>query len=279
LSILSSFSLDLIKTIEDRGKKDVNLFIWAIVLIPVLGAGAAILTYVDNFERSGVSANPEQWGQLGDFFGGVLNPTFAFFSMLALCYTLALQFSQAKKTAQFNATQKFESFLLELIRLHRENLNSVDLWNKTTKKETRGRDCFVVFIRWIGKHYYSSDQNLSKSERLKKAYDRFYEDDQKKVELGHYFRNLYHIFKFIDESTIIDNHEKARYAKLVRAQLSTPELALLFFNGLSPKGANFKKYIEKYSILLDLTSRDLRIKDISQEDMQNEYSSAFQDKD
>lgn len=220
-------------------------------------------------------------GSDGRFFWRYTEPYSSIFSLLALCYTLALQFVQSRKTAQFNAIQNFESFLLELIRLHRDNLNSIDLWNKETKKETRGRDCILVFLRWIAKnHHELTHDDLPSTERLQLAYKKFYEDDQKKVEIGHYFRNLYHIFKFIDESKIIGDADKERYAKLVRAQLSTPELALLFFNGLSSKGTNFKRYIEKYSILLDLTSRDLKIRGISDIEIRKMYEeSAFEDKD
>jgi hypothetical protein len=41
-------------------------------------------------------------------------------------------------------------------------------------------------------------------------------DEQPEV-LGHYFRNLYHIIKFVDESRVTD---KKRYTSIVRAQLN-----------------------------------------------------------
>lgn len=162
--------------------------------------------------------------------------------------------------------------------MHRDNLNGIDLWNGETKKETRGRDCFVVFLKWISKNYKDVEVSVPVMNRLEMAYRKFYDDDQKKVEVGHYFRNLYHVFKFIDESPMFDESSKARYAKVVRAQLSTPELALLFFNGMYEKGKNFKEYIERYTLLLDLTPRDLRIKDVSMDDMLSIYAkSAFED--
>ena len=41
---------------------------------------------------------------------------------------------------------------------------------------------------------------------------------------SHYFRNLYHILKFIDESLLISAGEKDKYSRFVRSQLSQVEL-------------------------------------------------------
>lgn len=50
---------------------------------------------------------------------------------------------------------------------------------------------------------------------------------------SHYFRNLYHILKFIDESTLISEEEKTSYGRFVRSQLSQVELVTLFYNSIS----------------------------------------------
>jgi hypothetical protein len=47
--------------------------------------------------------------------------------------------------------------------------------------------------------------------------------------LSHYFRNLYHIFKFIDEAQVPEK-DKIAYARIVRAQLSDEELVALYYN-------------------------------------------------
>ncbi|WP_180802935.1 putative phage abortive infection protein, partial [Vibrio parahaemolyticus] len=64
-------------------------------------------------------------------------------------------------------------------------------------------------------------------------------------ELGHYFRFLYNIIKFLDES----EHDAELYIKLLRAQLSDQELLILFYNSLTTQGQSFKKYIYKYHLL------------------------------
>lgn len=65
--------------------------------------------------------------------------------------------------------------------------------------------------------------------------------------LGHYFRLLYHIVKFVNFSQLED---KKIYTNIVRAQLSQPELVLIYFNCMSSYGREkFKPLVEKYALL------------------------------
>lgn len=75
--------------------------------------------------------------------------------------------------------------------------------------------------------------------------------------LDHYFRYLYRILKFIDQSDLIDDNLKYRYSSILRAQLSEYELVLIYYNGLSSKGKKLKPLLEKYSILKNLRKEDL----------------------
>lgn len=58
-----------------------------------------VLSYICFFAfRQPLSRNPEEWGQLGDFFGGVLNPGLAFASFIALLYTIRIQSEELRLT-------------------------------------------------------------------------------------------------------------------------------------------------------------------------------------
>lgn len=75
--------------------------------------------------------------------------------------------------------------------------------------------------------------------------------------LDHYFRHLYTILKFINESKdIAEFEDKYKYATFLRATLSPYELVLLFYNGLSSYGnLKLKPLLEKYCMLKNLDSR------------------------
>ncbi len=93
-------------------------------------------------------------------------------------------------------------------------------------------------------------------EFINECYVEFY--GQHGNDVGHYFRNLYHVFRFIHTGS--GNHRNINpmfYARLVRAQLSSPELLLLFYNCLSVYGVNFVPYLSTYSILHNMNLDEL----------------------
>jgi len=84
---------------------------------------------------------------------------------------------------------------------------------------------------------------------INSAYLEFYDKNQS--EIGHYFRSLYNIAKFVHNSEIED---KRLYSNLLRAQLSVNEMSLIFYNCLSDFGSEkFKPLIEEYSLLKGVT--------------------------
>ena len=69
----------------------------------------------------------------------------------------------------------------------------------------------------------------------------------------HYFRHLYHIYKFVDTSDLIEDSERYDYACIIRSQLSDYELVMMFYNCLTANGRDkFKPLIEKYAVFNDL---------------------------
>lgn len=111
------------------------------------------------------------------------------------------------------------------------------------------------------------DDNLKYHlEIVNKAYLSAHEKSQDV--LSHYFRNLYHVFRFIDESTLIDDVEKAKYARITRAQLSDKELVAILYNSLAfGKSENgevhefgypkMTRLTQKYDILQNLNHRSV----------------------
>lgn len=72
--------------------------------------------------------------------------------------------------------------------------------------------------------------------------------------LSSYFRNLYSAIKLIDSDKYLTAKEKKQYVKILRAQLSNPELYVLFFNVVSRFGKKWEKnrYIERYKLIKNI---------------------------
>lgn len=201
------------------------------------------------------------FGEWGDFFGGVLNPILTFLTFMGLLITIVIQQTELRESrielrrsadalleqSQSLKRQNFESTFFQMLSVHTGIVEAIDLANDKGVI-TRGRDCFSVFYARLGKGYQQSRRELGHEvpdiEALCGSYRNFWKEHQ--VELGHYFRYLYNVIRFIKESNFVDGP----YLRLVRAQLSDQELLLLFYNCVaSEHGDRFKQLVEEFSIL------------------------------
>lgn len=94
--------------------------------------------------------------------------------------------------------------------------------------------------------------------KICKSYELFFKKHHH--EIGHYFRHLYNIVKFIDSSEKEFSKRdikfrQTKYANFIQAQMSSLELMLLFYNVLLfPKA---RRLVIKYNLLDNLTKDDL----------------------
>jgi hypothetical protein len=118
----------------------------------------------------------------------------------------------------------------------------------------------------IDKETWENSKDQSPIERAERLYAIFF--NKFHFVIGHYFRHIYHILLFL-EQTEIEKVDKAendlektkveaefkQFAEFVQAQMSTPELFLLFYNSLSfPK---LQRLLIKYNTLENLAIEDL----------------------
>jgi len=153
---------------------------------------------------------------------------------------------QKEQLAAQNQTlrhQTRESTFFSLLNLLNAIINSIDLMERGEPPVPKhGRDCFTDFYFDYKRGFDAinhAQPNAEEIEKIREAYKRFADFRQSKV--GHYHRILYRIIKFVDMSDI-DAETKTLYAGLLRAQLSSYQLGLLFYNCLSEVGKGFKPW-------------------------------------
>lgn len=188
-----------------------------------------------------------QSGSFGDTFG-ILTAFFSALAFGALVITLWQQQEDLTLTRQSMKEQQFENILFKMIEIHATIVSDIDMQrtdeNKTKYKIT-GRDCFKNFRNGLRSKYKNEKD-------IVKAYDIWWiEWSGSRVNLSHYFRYLYNIFKIIDKSNNAAD-DKRMYANIVRSQLSDYELVILFYNCISNNGGSFKKLSVKYSLFKNL---------------------------
>ena len=127
-----------------------------------------------------------------------------------------------------------------------------DLIEKLKVGECAGREAIGDRIRVLSEKLRKDSifEECVHPDDIKKCYDTFYSNSD--MHVGHYFRTLYNIIKYVDQSDLPSDDEKKMYTNLVRAQLSSPELELLYFNCLHPVGEKFKPLVERYTLLKHL---------------------------
>lgn len=173
--------------------------------------------------------------------------------------------------------QRFENTFFQLLSLHHELVDKLNfsktfmtLNERLEKREVLSKAFADLEIKLkysnsieertsTGSTEYKDDIPENKEiaiKRLNKAYKEFYFDDYKQI-LSHYFRNVYHIFKFIYFSELIEESKKQFYATLVRAQLSSDELFLILYNSLHQGLGypNFLFLIKEFDIMQNFDFR------------------------
>ncbi|WP_195603718.1 putative phage abortive infection protein [Clostridium tyrobutyricum] len=137
---------------------------------------------------------------------------------------------------------RFENTLFNLLSFHNNTVNSINYHinvqgnTKTEVELNKGIGYFGHAYEFLKEEYKENSNDLN-AELLyiQNIYcEKFYKYEQ--YQLGHYFRNLYHIIKFIDRNNIITENDKKYYVSLVRAQLSTYEIVLIFYNSMTKYG-------------------------------------------
>ena len=217
-------------------------------------------------------------GLNGDMFGAV-NALFSGFAFAGLIYAVLMQRDELKIAKQDMALTKkmlneqsdhlkdqnlhsdlqmFETTFFQMLRL------LMDVTEQNKIQEPMGRNAIEISGKQIFSHILVSFQNAIQSAKqrdatksdqilLNECYEPFFKNNQNK--LGHYFRFLYHLMRFVDEKC---PKNPEFYSKIIRAHLSYAELELLLYNAESAYGREkMKPLIEKYSLLKPLPKEKL----------------------
>lgn len=177
------------------------------------------------------------------------------YSQLEVKYTRLELSGQKAEMAEQNKTlrrQRFENTFFQLLNNHQSIVNGIDLkrfHNRTWTIFAEGRDCFNSFYdRAFPKNIARNTENI---ETTIERYNTFYKSNQS--DLGHYFRHIYHILKFVKNSKELTKVQKYNYTNLLRALLSSHELVFIFYNGLAEHGKEkLRPLLEEFSILKNM---------------------------
>jgi hypothetical protein len=252
---------------DENGKMRISPWWYLIFVLVIL-----IWVFLGHYLRY-ILPNPEKYKQMFEAIGAL----FAGLAFAGIIFSLYLQREdlklqrrelestrrelegQKEQLRMQNETlrlQSFENKFFQLIGLQNDIVNSIEQEiDIATDRKMKGRDSFRIFYRMLRQNYdiRKRKSEMDEEKLINEAYWDLFQNIQGKV--GHYFRTLYNIIKFVKNSHI---EEKKFYTNLVRAQLSSYELLLLFYNCLSELGIEkFKPLIEEFALLKTVPLEEL----------------------
>lgn len=259
----------------DAESDEIDSKFWGVskekVWIPIFLAFYVVLIW--SFSAFTVNNDGNNRGTFGDMFGAV-NALFSGLAFAGIIYTIILQSKELKlqrdeiretrkEFKQQNETlsqQRFENTFFNMMSQHNEIISLFVLSNGIAKdgspKYIQGRQVLSrIYQRLkvtIETRKKESPYSFPPVDFINDIYNSVYSDFSEN--LGVYFRSLYRIFKFIDESAI--NNKKV-YSDILRSQLTDHEISLLFFNGMTQKGIKFKSLINEYALLNNIPNDEI----------------------
>lgn len=195
-------------------------------------------------------------GEIGDTMGGLMSP---FINVAAVIVTGLAFYAQYEANAsvrkQFEI-QKFEAQFYERLRLHKENVNEMEI--EIDKKNVKGRTAFYKILEELENILIEKNNSFRNRNSFERnIYSKFYDKYGKYI--SHYFRHLFHTVKFVvnQKEEVITKERKKEYLQILRAQMSNDEQKLLFYNWLAPSygGAwenKTNKFFTKHKMLHNL---------------------------
>lgn len=238
--------------------------------------------------------NLELAAKFGDFIGGFIGTLFGFLSVLILAYSILRQTFENRKSnvkssffkmidyhyknvEQIELTKPgnddviekgrrgFVAYKIQFKRL----LQAISMINKKYEFGLKAHDiasiAYMVF-------YYGVDNSWEEFLKEKiSCYDCREQLVKELIEMSHknpelklcrtnqtilsaYFRNMYNAIKLVDREDNFTKDEKYELIKIYRAQLSNPELYILFFNVISPFGKKWREmnFVKKYNLVKNI---------------------------
>lgn len=265
---------------------------WWLLILAAVGTGLLARAYWGGWSIH-PHTNAEQLGQLGDFFGGLLNPLVSALTLFVAISVWRLQKDELELTRkelensrhamQEQATtaeqQRKEQRFFDFLTIYQVTLQSVSfdqqkggsryaLARGTSPTEptliTRnGKSAFQFFTSSWGSPIgdlvplFQSSSSVVNDPGLiptKETINKRW--DEQSPLLDHYFRT---VFTLLREAELILKDDHFRFIKLFRAQLSRDEVNLIAMNLLyDDEGKKMRELVARYGILKHMPINHLR---------------------
>lgn len=211
-----------------------------VLIFSLLCTCITILCYTIRFYKNGIATDPQYWALFGDYIGGVLGTFFGLISILVVCWTFY-------KQDESQRIQQFDSSFFNLLSIQQRIISAIKGPIRLIGNGSTDDFCGFEYINKFADTIQERDGKITSNDNYAdKLLECYKESEINNNLLGHYFRHLYHIFEYVDNSNV-PNYIKTRYVGIIKAQMTDNELYLCRINSYSKYGKErLKPLFEKY---------------------------------
>ena len=196
------------------------------------------------------------WGEFGDFIGGVIGTIIAYISIRLLVATLNTQAKGNDVTKEAADLSLYES---KLQRLYSNFKMMLELYHSKLAEFNKDDNSPHAFkgLDFLKRKKdaiidtYNSPENsyTTRNKEAVKLFSDFYAENRPVASV--YFRIIYRLLEMIFRAEI-ESEDKAKFAKMLRCQLSEEELFFIRYNAMTNNGSNMRKLLNQYNMMKHL---------------------------
>ena len=208
-------------------------------------------------------------GQLGDFFGGILNPVLSFATFAGVIYTIIVngkiihqsetrseeavnrqttQLTLLTKQIEILERQSFDSVFFSLLQAHARNLDAIQITDGQTPLSGHNSISYILSAPDIEAIDIPPYPHVGLERSLMESYCHDFLSRHESV-LSHYYKTAIQIILYIEKNSSLSGEQIKSYIELYFSTLSSQEIKTIYLFAASKNDEHFLNLFKKYNLI------------------------------
>ncbi|WP_336235147.1 hypothetical protein [Achromobacter dolens] len=216
-------------------------------LIPVVTAAVGLFYYWEQFDSGHFSTEHGEWGQFGDFIGGIVNPSVGLVTIILLVLTLISQQTELREQRKQMTKQSFEQTFFSWLGAYHQAIKDMKVAVVIDEKnvELRGIQVMEHLIEWDN-DLDADLANIEEAIRISKTRDTLQKAQSrlKEIDLATWNSKAHGalraasiparmgilLLSYVSQRTHLTESERLEYIEIFQTTVSETELGFFFLS-------------------------------------------------